>query len=113
MSVYKDKVMIMKRRHKKDIYLMSITHDEKLVQTRVRDQDVKKPRVVVDYYSMIGGVDMSNAYLVSYRSTRKRLKMYHKKHCCHLIDICCINSYFLYKTTDGNITGLEFQSVRS
>jgi hypothetical protein len=40
---------------------MSITHDEKLVQTRVRDQDDKKPRVAVDYYPMMGGVDMSDA----------------------------------------------------
>jgi hypothetical protein len=33
----------------------------KLVETRVRDQDVKKPRVDVDYYSMKGGVDMTDA----------------------------------------------------
>jgi hypothetical protein len=59
--VYKDKLMIMKRKDKKDICLMSITHDEKLVQTRVRDQHIKKPRVVDDYYSMMGGVDMSDA----------------------------------------------------
>jgi hypothetical protein len=53
--------MIMKRKDKKDICLMSITCDEKLAQTRVQDQDVEKPRVVVDYYLMIGGVDMSDA----------------------------------------------------
>jgi hypothetical protein len=58
--VYKDKLMIMKRKKEKDICLMSITHNEKLVQTRVRDQDIKKPRVVIDYYSMTGGVDMSD-----------------------------------------------------
>jgi hypothetical protein len=39
---------ITKRKDKKDICLMSITHDEKLVQTRVQGQDVKKPNVVVD-----------------------------------------------------------------
>jgi hypothetical protein len=27
---------------------------KKLVQARVRDQDVKKPRVVVDHYLMMG-----------------------------------------------------------
>jgi hypothetical protein len=59
--VYKDKLMIMKRKGKKDICLTSIAHDEKLVQTRVRDQDVKKLRAVVDYYSMMGGVYMSDA----------------------------------------------------
>jgi hypothetical protein len=59
--VYKDKLIIMKRKGKKDIILMSITHDKKLVQTRVQDQDVKNPRVVFNYYSMMGGVDMSDA----------------------------------------------------
>jgi hypothetical protein len=59
--VYKDQLMIMKRKNKKDICLTSISHDEKLVQTRVQDQDIKTPRVVVDYYSMMGGVDMSGA----------------------------------------------------
>jgi hypothetical protein len=33
--VYKDKLMIMKWKDKKDICLMSTTHDENLVQTRV------------------------------------------------------------------------------
>jgi hypothetical protein len=36
---------------------MSITHDENLA----RDQDVKKRRVVVDCYSMMGGADVSDA----------------------------------------------------
>jgi hypothetical protein len=40
---------------------MSTTHDGKFVQSRVRDQDVKKPKAAVDYNSMMGGVDMSDA----------------------------------------------------
>jgi hypothetical protein len=58
-SVHKDKMMIMKRKENKDICLMSVTHDKTLVQTRVQDQDVKKPIVVTDCYSMMRGVDMS------------------------------------------------------
>jgi hypothetical protein len=94
-AVYKDKLMILKWKDNKHICLMSTTHDEKLVQTRVRGQDVKKPKVVVDYNLMMGGVDMSDAYLVSYRSTRKRLKKFYQKHFRQLIDICCLNSYLL------------------
>jgi hypothetical protein len=75
MAVYKDKLMIMKRKDKKAICLMSTIHDKKLVQTRVRDQGIKKPRVVVNYNSIMRGVDMSyDAQLVSYRRTRKRMK---------------------------------------
>jgi ribosomal protein S1 len=59
--IYIYKLMIMKRKDKKDVYLMSTTHDGKLVQSRVRDQDIKKPKVVVDYNSIMGIVDMSDA----------------------------------------------------
>jgi hypothetical protein len=52
---------------------------------------------VMDKNSMMGGVDMSDAYLLSYRSTRKRLKKYYQKHFCHLIYIYCLNSYFLHE----------------
>jgi hypothetical protein len=83
--VYKDKLMIMKRKDKIDICLMSITHDENLVQTRVQGQYIKKLRVVVNYYLKMGGVDMSDAELVSYHSTKKRLKMYYQKHCCYMM----------------------------
>jgi hypothetical protein len=37
-------LMIMKWKDKKDICLMSTTHDENLVQTRVWGQDIKKPK---------------------------------------------------------------------
>jgi hypothetical protein len=57
---------------------------------------------------MMGGVDMRDAHLVCYCSTR-RLKKYYQKHFCHLINISCGNSYLLYKKTGGKITRLEFQ----
>jgi hypothetical protein len=47
--IYNYKLMVMKRNDKKDVCLISTTHDGKLVQIRVRDQDIKRPKVVVDY----------------------------------------------------------------
>jgi hypothetical protein len=49
------------------------THD-KMAPTRIRGQDMEKPKVVIDYNSGTGDVDLSGAYFTSYRSTRKRLK---------------------------------------
>jgi hypothetical protein len=45
---------------------------------------------------MMEGVDMCDAFLVSYCSTRRRLKKYYQKHFHHLLDICSLNIYFLY-----------------
>jgi hypothetical protein len=45
----------------------------------------------------MGGEDTSDAFLVSYHSTRRRLKKYSQKHFCYLIGTCCLNSYLLYK----------------
>jgi hypothetical protein len=58
---------------------------------------MEKPKVVIDYNSRMGAVDFSDAYLTSYHSTRRRLKKYCQKHFCHLIDICCLNLYLVYK----------------
>jgi hypothetical protein len=65
--------MIRKWKNKKDICLISTTHD-KMVPTRVQGQDMEKPTVVIDYNPRMGGVDLSDAYMTSYCSTRKRLK---------------------------------------
>jgi hypothetical protein len=53
---------------------MCTTHDDKMVSARVRGKDIMKPKVAVDNYSQIGGVNLSDAYLVSYYSTRKKQK---------------------------------------
>jgi hypothetical protein len=98
MAVYKDKLMVTKWNNKKHACLTSTAHDEKLVQTKIQGQVVKKPKVATDYSSIMGGEDMCDAHLVNYHSIRKRLKKtYYQKHFQHLIYICCTNSNLLYK----------------
>jgi hypothetical protein len=46
----------------------------KVVPTKVRWQDVEKPKAVIDCNSGMAGVNLSDAYLTSYCNTRKRLK---------------------------------------
>jgi phosphatidylserine decarboxylase len=67
------RLMIMKWKNKKDICLTSTTHDE-MVPIRVQGQDMEKAKVIIDYNSRTGDVDLNDAYLTSYRSTRKRQK---------------------------------------
>jgi hypothetical protein len=66
--------MIMKWKHRKDICLILIIPDDKMVSTRIRGQDVEKPKLVSDYNFGMGCVDLIDAYLTSCCSTRKMLK---------------------------------------
>jgi hypothetical protein len=66
--------MIMKWKEKKDVCLISTTHDEKMAPARVCGQDMDKPKAVIDHNPRMGGVDHSDAYSTSYRSTRETLK---------------------------------------
>jgi hypothetical protein len=42
-----------------------------MVSARFRGKDIMKPKVGADYNSQMGEVDLSEAYLVGYYSTRK------------------------------------------
>jgi hypothetical protein len=67
--------MIKKRKDKKDVYLISTTHDDQTVPTRVQGQGMEKPNVVTDYNSGLGGVDLIDSYWTSYCNTRKTKKI--------------------------------------
>lgn len=67
-SIYKDRLMIMKWGKKN--CLISTTHD-KMFPTRVQGQDIEKLRLVIDYHSRLGGVELGDSYLTSYHNTRK------------------------------------------
>jgi hypothetical protein len=41
---YKEKLMIMKRKNKKDVCLMNSIHDEKLVQIRFETKTLRSPK---------------------------------------------------------------------
>jgi hypothetical protein len=68
---------------------------------------MEQPKEVIDYNLGMGGVDLSDACLTNYRSTRKRLKKYYQKHFRHLIDICYWYSYLLYKKKGSSICRME------
>jgi hypothetical protein len=67
-SVYTDRLMIMKWKDKKNIFLISTTHDNKMVPSRVRGQGMEKPELII-----IPGWEVCTS-VTSYRSTRKTLK---------------------------------------
>jgi hypothetical protein len=64
---------------------------------------MENSKVVIDYNFGMGGVDLSDACLTSYHSTRKRLKKYCQKH------FCCLNSNLLYKKKRTSISRMQFE----
>jgi hypothetical protein len=100
-----DRLMIRKWKDKKDVCLISTTHDDKMFQTRVQGQVLEKPKVITDYNSSMGRMNLSDTYLISYCSTRKRLKKYYLKHFCHLT-VLQIHIYFKKNVSTSK---MEFQ----
>jgi hypothetical protein len=62
---------------------------------------MEKPKLIIDYNSGMGGVNLSDAYMTSYLSSRKRLEKYYQRLFHYLIDLCCLNSYVLYQKKKG------------
>lgn len=68
--------MALKWKNKKDVHMLSTCHDAETTEvSTARNETVRKPRVCADYNDTMEGVDLSDAFLASYSSARKRLKI--------------------------------------
>ena len=107
-AMYRGKVMALRWRDKKYVNMLSTIHDDSTVEIVVRGKKAVKPQVCFDYNDKMGGVDLSDAYLASYPSARKRLKKYYKKQFRHIMDMATFNAYLLYKKCGGEWSRLKF-----
>ncbi|KAG8238530.1 hypothetical protein J437_LFUL018202 [Ladona fulva] len=102
--------MAMKWRDKREVCILSSTHDDAMVEVRSRGGGTKrKPQACIDYNDAMGEVDMIDQCIVTYSAARKRLKKYYQKLFHHLLDLAKFNSYVLYKKQGGGFTHLEFR----
>jgi hypothetical protein len=107
-SFYSDKIMVMKWKDKKDVYMISTTHDHSTKITGGEHARKAKPVVCCDYNDSMGGVDLSDAFLSCYPTARKRLKKYYMKQFRHILDMACLNAHILFKMNGGTLTTLAF-----
>jgi hypothetical protein len=87
--------MIMRCKDKKGICLVSTTHDDKMVPTRVWGQDKEKPEVSL---IIISGWKVWISVMLTWQvitAQGKDLKRTYQKYFRHWNDICCLNSYLL------------------
>lgn len=103
------KVTVMKWKDKKDVSLLSTIHNSDIIDVTKNNKTVKKPRVVVDYNTTMGGVDRVDQHLANYPVPRKRGKKYYKKIFFHLYEQANFNSYVLYKKSGGRLSPLDYR----
>jgi hypothetical protein len=90
--------------------MLSSIHDDEMKTVRDKKGGSKqKPKVCIDYNDAMGGVDLSDQYLVAYSTTRKRLKKYYQKIFRHLLDLTVFNSFVIYMKHGGISTHLRFR----
>ena len=107
-AMYKDKLVVLRWRDKKYVQMLSTTHDATTSEITSRGKTKQKPQVCLDYNDKMGGVDLSDAYLASYPSARKRLKKYYKKQFRHVLDMATFNSFIIYRKCGGEMSRLTF-----
>lgn len=106
----KGKICALKWKDKKEICLISTTHNSSMVElTNKRKEKIMKPLVVVHYNNNMGGVDKSDQCLSYYPVMRNKQRKYYKKIFRHLLNQAVWNSFVLYKKQLGPLTHLDFR----
>lgn len=103
--------MLLKWKDKKDVHMLSTTHDARTKEVRAAEPNkppVIKPLVCCDYNNTMGGVDLSDAFLSAYPCARKRMKKYYIKQFRHILDMSVLNAHILYKKMGGSMPRLGF-----
>lgn len=110
-----EKLLCIKYHDKRDVHMLSTIHQATvsvLDKTDRRTQEpIVKPTCVVDYCSLMGGVDLSDQINQYYSCLRKTSKWY-KKLFFYLMNLCVKNAFILYKKF-GNGTKKEHNAFRT
>ena len=106
--MYNRRFMVLNWNNKKDVLMLNTFHNDNTKE--IEDQTTRKikPNVCCDYNNTMGGVDLSDCFLSSYTSARKRLKKYYQKQFRHILDLAVLNVHILYKKSDKIISRLNF-----
>jgi hypothetical protein len=94
-----DKLLAVKYRDQRDVHMLSTIHQATvsvLTKTDRNGDPIVKPTCIVDYCSLMGGVDLSDQINQYYSCLRKTSKWY-KKLFFYLLNLCIINAFILYR----------------
>ncbi|XP_069105709.1 piggyBac transposable element-derived protein 4-like [Argopecten irradians] len=96
----KDNLLVIKFHDKRDVHMLSNFHEPQVAVLNKTDPKtntpITKPTCVVDYIKHMGGVDLSDQ-LNNYNSILRKTKKWWRKLFFHLVNVCIVNAYQLYK----------------
>lgn len=96
---------VTKTKTKKIVSMLSTIHTGKLADTgrvhRTTGEPILNPDVILSYNSSMGGVDTLSRVIKPYNSQRRGLKWY-RKLAELFIEICCYNTFILWKKLNPN-----------
>ncbi|XP_035206016.1 piggyBac transposable element-derived protein 4-like [Stegodyphus dumicola] len=97
------KMMIMRWRDKKYVHFISSIHNSEIVkvQNKLKNVEIEKPKIALDYNNTMGGVDRMDQQIGYYDVTQSRQRKYYKKIFCYLLDITIFNAFQLWKKKGG------------
>ncbi|KAM4045341.1 piggyBac transposable element-derived protein 4-like [Anomaloglossus baeobatrachus] len=109
-AVRSGKLLALKYRDKKDIYILSSIHtDATTAVEELRSTTPKlKPVSIIEYSKYMGGVDLADQVLQPYQVSRKSYTWY-KKLVIHLFQVATYNSFVLYKKAGHSETFIDYQ----
>lgn len=95
--------------------MLSSRPDVGLIEIRRRTRSVdngtevvKKPKLVDDYHSHMGGVDVSDQLVCYYGYPHRSVKWW-KRFFFHLLDLSAVNANILYNLEADKMTQLDFR----
>lgn len=103
-SCHRNNMLCMKWHDKRIVHMLTTLHTDTLIDTGKKDHitgaSIKKPACVVDYTQKMRLVDKADMLISSIQCVRKTLKWY-KKLFFHMLDMCMLNSYYMYLVKTG------------
>ncbi len=94
-------ITCLKWKDKREVNMLSTFHSDSMIDKRRRSRTVsgeietiKKPHMVEDYNKHMGGVDMSDQFVLYYGYAHRNNKWW-KRVFFHLLDLCIVNAHIL------------------
>ncbi|XP_048753372.2 piggyBac transposable element-derived protein 4-like [Ostrea edulis] len=110
-----EEMLAVKYHNKRDVNMLTTIHEANMTVLDKRDRTtneyIVKPTCIVEYISLMGGVDLSDQ-MGQYNTCLRKTTKWYKKLFFHLFNLCVVNAYLLYtkfNTDDKKLSSHDFK----